>query len=54
LAHAPPRWGYELGTARFSPFKARMGRHAPDALYLLPLALAAAAIWLVMHRLGIL
>jgi hypothetical protein len=51
LAHRPPRWGYELGTERFSPFKARFGRHPPAVL---GLALCAALLWLVLHRLGLL
>ena len=54
LQHRPPRWGYELGTERFSPFKARTGRYAPAALYLLPLALAAGLLWLVLRRLALL
>ncbi len=54
LQHRPPRWGYELLTARFSPFQARMGRPAPDALYILLLALAAALFGLILYRLGLL
>jgi hypothetical protein len=54
LQHLPPRWGHELLTERFSPFKARMGRPAPDALYILLLALAAVLFWFVVHRLGLL
>ena len=54
LPHRPPRWGYERGIARFSPFRARFGRPAPAASFLLPLALAAALFWLILHRHGLL
>jgi hypothetical protein len=54
LQHRPPRWGYEMGTERFSSFKAHTGRHAPASLYLLSLALGAGLLWLALHRLGLL
>ena len=54
LQHRPPRWGYELGTERFSPFKARTGRYAPAALYLLALGFAAALLWWFLTFLGLL
>jgi hypothetical protein len=54
LPHRPPRWGYELGTERFSSFQARWGRPAPDAAYLVGLAIFAALLWLMLHRYGLL
>jgi hypothetical protein len=53
LAHRPPRWGHERGTARFSPSKARWGRHPPASLWLLALALGFTVFW-VMWRFGLL